>query len=101
MRLFSADKWKPSQHPKVGEFLRISTVTSHTSPATTRTSFPCAMPYLIMQTAQHVPCRPRMVVLHKISLDTGQFSESPLIETLEKETAIIAEHLGLDYHHPL
>ena len=36
------DSATPTERPKVGERLRRSTATSNTSPATQRTSFPCA-----------------------------------------------------------
>ena len=43
MRLFSSDSVTPTQRPNVGELARMSTATSNTSPATTRTSLPCGL----------------------------------------------------------
>lgn len=49
-----------------------------------------------MQTTDHAVARFRLVVLHKTHLETRLFHEIPLIETLEKIPASIAEDAGLD-----
>jgi hypothetical protein len=52
------------------------------------------LPDLIVQPAQHVLCRARMVVLDEARLQAGRFFEHALVEAFEEESAFIAEHLG-------
>ena len=40
-----------------------------------------------------------MVILHERQIKPGCLIEALLVETLEKETAIVAENLGFDQQH--
>ncbi len=51
---------------------------------------------LIVQTAQHAFLRARVVVLHKLLLQSCDLSEVASIEAFIKEAALIAKNLGLD-----
>ena len=48
---------------------------------------------LVVQAAQHVFGRARMVVLHEIYIAASQFGEFAPVEAFKKETAVIAEYL--------
>jgi hypothetical protein len=40
-----------------------------------------------------------VVVLDKVVFQAGQFVPDPLVEALEKEAPVVAEHLGLKDQH--
>lgn len=54
---------------------------------------------LVVQSAQHVLHGARMVVLHEIRIAAGQLGEPAPVEALEKESSIVAIHLGFDDQH--
>ena len=51
-----------------------------------------------MQPAQHPLGAAAVVVLHKLVAGARGVVEGALVETLEKETPRVTEHLGLDQH---
>src|SRR5215208_105904 len=51
-----------------------------------------------MQAAQHVARRARVVVLHKLGIDTGLGHVRPVV-ALEKEAPLIAEHPRFQQQH--
>ncbi|MNT18338.1 hypothetical protein D3C72_1535310 [compost metagenome] len=54
---------------------------------------------LIVQPAQHVAGRPRMVVLHELDLTPHRRLERGLVETLVEIAARVAKHPGFDQQH--
>jgi hypothetical protein len=54
---------------------------------------------LVMQPAQHAARRARMIVLHELGVDTRRLRERLAVVALEKEAALVAEHLRLDQQH--
>src|ERR1039457_3415038 len=51
---------------------------------------------LIVESAQHILSRARVVVLHEIHITASQLGELAPIETFKKETAIITKYFGFD-----
>ena len=58
--------------------------------------FALRMPDLIMQAAQHVFSRFRVVVLDKIHIAPGQFGKPAPVEAFKKEAAIVAKYFWFD-----
>ena len=54
---------------------------------------------LIMQAAQHVFGRARVVVLNEIDVAPDNLGKLAAVEALEKEPAFVTEHLGFDHEH--
>ena len=51
---------------------------------------------LVVQAAQHVFDRTRVIVLHEIHIAPGDLSKLAAIEAFEKKSALIAEHARFD-----
>ncbi len=51
---------------------------------------------LVVQTSQYAFSRTRMIVLYEVHCTPDDFFENSVIKTLEKETTIVAKHLGLE-----
>jgi len=47
-----------------------------------------------MQAAQHVLCRPRVIVLYEARREAGQFSEAAGVEAFVEESARVTETSG-------
>ncbi len=58
--------------------------------------FPLGLADLVMQAAQDAARTAAVVVLYESVAAAGGFVEGALVETLEEETASVAEHLGLE-----
>ncbi|MCY1549740.1 hypothetical protein D9M68_859270 [compost metagenome] len=52
-----------------------------------------------MQAAQDAPGRARVVVLHEAAPQAGRGLENALVETLEKEAALVGQDTGFQDQH--
>src|SRR4051812_20707602 len=52
--------------------------------------------YLVVQAAQHVAHRERLVVLHELRVESGGLLEDPSVIALEEKPALVLEHARLE-----
>src|SRR4030088_3850527 len=58
--------------------------------------FPLRLFHLVVQTAQNVPVRARVIVLYK-ALNDSAFRHGTLVVALEEKTALVAKHSRLQH----
>jgi hypothetical protein len=57
--------------------------------------FSLGLPYLVMQTPEHVAGRPRMVILHELYIQFELIPECARIPCFQEEPALVLEHARL------